>query len=413
MESNRLQRELERQRSAGAAGLIDLSDTNFHENGMRFPEEVLEPVLLRYLGVRSYHPDAKGDPAAREAIARFYRDQGIHVEPNRIFITASTSESYSLLFSALARAGDNVVLPSPTYPLFEYLVDFARLEPRYYTMEFERGFCLEPQALLSQIDDRTRFVVLISPNNPTGRVADRAEVGRFVETCNESGTMIIADEVFSEMLYGDSDGPVPQLARPAAIRTGFPVFTLNGISKMFASPDLKLAWIAVSGDAPAQGELLERLELANDTFLSCSSLTQYLLPSLFEHKRELTAAMTSRMRANRTQLLDSLGAEPNTDALGPTGFPTDGKPVECRKGIRLVPPNGGIHCVLGIPRSKRRRWADDENFAVELLGEKKLYVHPGYFYGIEEREDELYVVVSFLKERESLAEGLERLVSFV
>lgn len=407
MEQNRLQQELDRQRMAGGARIIDLSDTSFHGNGMRFPDEDLSVLLEDYVRHRGYRPDPKGAPAARRAICDYYGAQGVEVLPDHVLITASTSESYSLLFSALSQAGDNVLLPRPTYPLFEYLVDYSRLESRYYRMEFEKGFRIDTASVRSQIDDRTRFLVLISPNNPTGRVADCEEIDALLEVCADTGTMVISDEVFSEFIYSggprDSNGRLP---RPAARGAAVPVFTLNGISKMFASPDLKLAWIAVSGNDRRVDELTDRIEVANDTFLSCSSLSQHILPGLFERGGELSRQMRERLEANRSLLLTTLSVAEE---------PTDGapRPLHGTRGLRIVPPTGGVHCVIGIPLRPDSLFLDDEDFAVRLLRDTHLYVHPGYFYGIEESVRQSYVVVSFLKERELLAEGLTRLVSYL
>lgn len=405
MEKNPLQLERER---ANPAGLIDLADTSFHANGLRFPQEPLRTLIDEYLATRSYQPDPHGAPAARRAICDYYARHGVAFDPQRIFITASTSESYALLFQSLAEAGDNVLLPSPTYPLFEFLAAYARLEVRTYEMLFDRAFRLDLAALSAQMDSRTRFVVLISPSNPTGRVATNAEVDALLDLCEERNLMLICDEVFSEFLYkGGNDDGFGELPRPSSRASRVPVFTLNGISKMFASPDLKLAWIAASGEDSALAEPLDRLETANDTFLNCSSLSQYLLPGLFERGREFQRAMVERLRSNRARLLSALAVE---DERGSSAVPA---PLQGAAGLRIVPPNGGIHCVLGVPRLAGGRWSDDEGFAVMLLREKGVYLHPGYFYALEEGPKELYVVVSFLKEPDALSEALRRLVSFL
>ncbi len=403
-------------RESDASDIIDLSDTNFHANGIRYPNELVERPVRDYFQHRSYRPDPKGDAAARTAISGYYRERGVEIGVDQIFITASTSESYSLLFSSLAEAGDNVVLPAPTYPLFEYLAEFARLEARYYRMEFDGWFKLDVEEIRRRIDVRTRFVVLISPNNPTGRVASNEEIAALLKLCERTGTALITDEVFSEFVYADGNEEPVCLPRPAAHRSGATVFTLNGISKMFASPDLKLAWIAATGDSLQLSRLLDRIEIANDTFLSCSSLSQSILPSFFEHGRDFGRTMVERLDDNRKLLLESLGASSEVSGSKRTGLPprSSGRsPLSCSGGLRLVPPNGGIHCVIGIPRSSGMSWIDDEDFAVQLLRNKGIYLHPGYFYGLEEGENEIYAVISFLKKRELLAEGLARVVSFV
>lgn len=409
MEQNRLQQELESRKAAGA-GVDDLVDTSFHANGFRFPDSDLRELFEEYLRDREYRPEAKGNIRAREAISRYYAMSQIEVSPERIIIAASTSEAYGLLFSSLADAGANVVLPSPTYPLFEYLVDYARLEARYYEMRFEAGFRIDFQSLVSRIDEDTEFVVLISPNNPTGQVAEEEDIDTLLDVCERYGVALISDEVFVEFFYeGFRPGTSSSVPRPAAGRRKVPIFTLNGISKMFASPDLKLGWIAATGPGDRIDPLVDRLEVANDTFLSCTSLTQHILPGMFDRGGPLIQSMRESLAENRDQFAQSLGARrPQTADAS-----RQGTPLHCSAGMRIVMPTGGIHAVVGIPRLGGRIWRDDEDFAVQLLGEAGLYVHPGYFYGLEEREDELYVVVSFLKRRALLEPLLSRFVSFV
>lgn len=414
MEKNPLQLELERLTSNGTP-ILDLSDTNFHRNGYVFPREILEPLMQDYLRERSYDPDSKGDRAARESIAAYYERSRAPVDPSNIIITASSSESYSLLFSHLASPGDNVLLPSPTYPLFEYLARYARLDVRYYAMPHAGGYRIDVDSAARAIDRRTRLLVLISPNNPTGQVAGGGELRALLELCERHRLSLVVDEVFSEFLYpvhaGSTgipsakttapeplharaaapelpreNGAPPKLPRPAALGSPVNVFTLNGISKMFACPDLKLGWIAASGAGVE--EAIERLEVVNDTYLNCSSLTQYLLPALFEQGGDFTRRMVESLHRKRDLLVETLAG---------------------RAGISVVPPTGGIHCPIRIaPRE-----TDDETFALELLKRRHVYVHPGYFYGLSEERGALYLVASFLGDESGLRSALSNLVELV
>lgn len=395
METNRLHGALERRRREKPDSIIDLIDTNFHRNGFRFPEAILSRLFSEYLAHREYAPDPKGDLRAREAIASYYRKEGASIDPGNIFLTASTSESYSLLFTSLAAAGDNVLLPRPTYPLFEYLAEYARLEAKFYDMPADRGYAVDLDSVAAQIDERTRFLVVISPNNPTGQIVSEGALRSILDLCERTGTSIIFDEVFSEFRY---DGPPVaaggKLPRPAALDAGVAVFTLNGISKMFACPDLKLAWIALSGPPDRVNEPLEVLEVANDTFLNCSSLSQSILPGLFLAGADFTRGMVDEVAGNRELLLRSLSELPGS--------------------VTLKPPSGGIHCILEIA-NEERRWEDDEELAVDLLERTGVYLHPGYFYGLDPgaRSRRIFAVVSFLKRRSALTEGLARLASFL
>ena len=379
MEKNRLQRALENERRNGK--VIDLIDTNFHRNGFLFPEAPLRGLTAEYLSSRSYDPDPKGSRKARKAISAYYTDAGIGIEADAILITASASESYDLLFSTLASEGDSILLPAPGYPLFEYLAGKSGLETAFYRLDPNDKYRIDLESLKAAITIETRFLVLISPNNPTGKISAADELSEILKLCEHFGVMLIVDEVFSEFNY--SAKPLP---RPAAIGSEVQVFTLNGISKMFACPDLKLSWIACSGNRRKTTAAVESLEVANDVFLSCSSLSQFILPGLFEKGRDFQSRMIEETDRRRKLLVEKLSSSP---------------------GISFTEPDGGIHAVLHLDES---RYSDDETFALSLLTEQKVYVHPGYFYGIEEG---LSLVVSFLKNYDELEEGLDRLIRFI
>ncbi|HUX14682.1 MAG TPA: pyridoxal phosphate-dependent aminotransferase [Spirochaetia bacterium] len=383
MEKNLLQQELERIRRHHE--VADLIDTNFHRNGYRFPAEPIGEAMTRYLLSRSYDPDPRGAAEARRSICGYYARAGVAVSPERILLTASSSESYSLLFNNLAAPGDNILLPRPTYPLFEYLAGFSHVEVRYYDLDPSKDFKIDANSMLREIDSRTRFIVLISPNNPTGRIAGPKEIETVIEIAASRGIAVICDEVFSEFLY---DGA--SLTRPMKIssdrKSDLLLFTLNGISKMFASPDLKLSWIVVGGPEREASAAVETLEVANDMFLNCNSFSQFLLPVLFDSGDEFRNHMVTGIDRGRRALLER---------LTPPQF-------------RLSTPNGGIHATVelcGLPAGY-----DDERFAVELLRNRHVYVHPGYLYGIEKGT---FIVVSFLREYRSLVPGLDGVASFM
>jgi len=383
MDTNRLQQELEQIRMLHPVN--DLIDTNFHRNGLRFPSEPIAGAMRDYLANRLYEPDPKGDLRARAAICQYYAQHGVEIPEEHILLTASSSESYNLLFNNFTSPGDNILLPRPTYPLFEYLADFNHLEVRYYDLDPEREYHIDLQSIAAARDERTRFLVLISPSNPVGRAATREELQAALQLVLPQGIMIITDEVFSEFVYERKP-----LARPAEIaaEAGLPglLFTLNGISKMFASPDLKLGWIAVSGESGAVDAAVEKLEIAIDMFLNCNSFSQFLLPVMFRTGSQFQERMIAQLDRNRKELIERLSSVPR---------------------IRLTVPDSGIHCIIEIVGMGDM---DDEQFALELLRRKKVYVHPGYLYGIEDR---LCVVVSFLRSEEALIEGLDAIAELI
>jgi aspartate/methionine/tyrosine aminotransferase len=365
--------ELARQCAAAGAGYIDLTSSNPTHQGLIFPADLLRGAADRYLRTRRYDPDPRGAPAARAAIASYYagRTPPLALTPEDIFITASTSEAYGLLFALLTEPGDNVMAPVVSYPLFEYLAAIYHVELRPYALDESRGWRIDPASLYAGADDRTRAVLIISPHNPTGMIVQAA-----LPTLRRLNLPIICDEVFAEF-------PCRLPATPplGALHPELPVFHLNGISKLFALPDLKLGWIALSGPAPQ--EYGDRLELLNDTFLGANSLTQAMLPDLFAGGMRFVAEMRERVRNNIALTLERLSRGERLRAQAPDG------------GYYLFP------AVLG--------WSDEEALVLHLL-ERGVLVHPGYFYGYERGT---HLMISCLTEPSQLAEGIERLVAAV
>jgi len=365
--------ELARQRVAAGAGYIDLTSSNPTHQGLIFPADILQRAAAAYLGTRRYDPDPRGAPAARASIARYYagRTPALDLKLDEIFITASTSEAYGLLFALLTEPGDNVLAPVVSYPLFEYLAEIYHIELRPYALDEARGWRIDPASLHVQTDARTRAVLVISPHNPTGMVVQAS-----IPALAKLGLPVICDEVFAGFPYRAA--AVPPLG---AIHLELPVFHLNGISKLFALPDLKLGWVALSG--PAAELYADRLELLNDTFLGANYLTQALLPDLFAHGRAFVAAMRERVHRNLDFALDRLAASPR---------------------FRTHAPDGGYYLFPEV-----RGWSDEEELVLHLL-EHGVLVHPGYFYGYEVGT---HLMISCLTEPASFAEGLDRLIAAV
>lgn len=454
-----------------AAGLpvLDLSDTNFHRNGLRYPDERLARHFADYVAERSYDPDPRGRTGTRERIAEWYASHGIPVDPERIFLTASTSESYALIFQALLSAGESVLLPKPTYPLFAHLCEYARVTPVYYSLDVERSFAPDFAEVEARLAAGAAACVTISPNNPTGAVLSPSEEVRFEELCARHGAVLIRDEVFrgfewddgysragvdcrrqsggahvregtsragAERPGGDAAGAAPPAAGemsstavPGAVSPGFgletgpPRFRLGGVSKLFASPDLKLAWICTEGAdrqpaLPAGGSVIERLELANDTYLNASSASQFVVEHMFAAGADVPATLRAAL-ARRHALVDEVLA--GAGCTRPGGGPTPGGGVCGSDGdrgagaeqartpsgraprIRVRPQAGGIHRVLHVPG------VDDEAVARDLLRESGVLVHPGYFYDFP---DDGFLVISTVPSEEVLRKGLEAIGRF-
>ncbi|PJF47089.1 MAG: pyridoxal phosphate-dependent aminotransferase [Chloroflexi bacterium] len=360
---------IERARRA-SSGYLDLTSGNPTRHGLIFPPQVLRTAAEPYWATRRYDPDPLGLPAAREAITRYYlgRIPPLRLQPDQVVITASTSEAYSLLFTLLADPGDNLLAPDVTYPLFEHLAAAHHVALRTYRLDESRGWQIDEASLLAQADSRTRAVLIVSPHNPTGMIVQRPVVA-----LDQLGLPVICDEVFADFTYR-----APHTPPFATLHPALPVFTLNGISKMFALPDLKLGWIAMN--APAAAMFGARLEILNDLYLGANSLTQAMLPALFANSAEFTAAMRRRIRASLDMALAMLA----------------GCPV-----LRAQPPDGGYYLFAHV-----QSWDDEEALVLHLL-ERGVLVHPGFFYGCE---DGAHLLISCLVEPEMLKRGIEIII---
>ncbi|RRR68443.1 MAG: pyridoxal phosphate-dependent aminotransferase [Candidatus Viridilinea halotolerans] len=362
--------ELARQRRSAAGDLIDLTSSNPTAHGLLFPPEILQRATDAFWTTRRYTPDPHGSMTARTAIGRYYaeRTPPLLLEHDDIFVTASTSEAYALLFALLADPGDNLLAPNATYPLFEYVAALRNLELRPYPLIEAEGWRIDEAGLLAAANRRTRGVLIVSPHNPTGAV-----VSQSVAALNQLGLPVICDEVFAPFSY--KQPVVPPLA---ALQPAVPVFTLNGISKLFALPDLKLGWIALN---PPARSFAPRLELLNDTFLSANSLSQHLLPNLFCHGMPFVEGMVQRVRGNLDLALERLQGHPR---------------------IHAQPPDGGYYLFPALSN-----W-NDEDALVQHLIDHGVLVHPGYFYG---EVPGTHIMLSALTTPTLFAEGIERLVA--
>lgn len=360
--------ELARRARMARGDLIDLTSSNPTTQGLIFPADILAHAATPYWSTRRYHPDPRGDLAARMTIVTYYarRSPPLSLTPDDVFLTASTSEAYSLLFALLADPGDNLLVPNVTYPLFEYLAALRNLELRSYQLDEERNWRINARSLRRLADERTRAILIVSPHNPTGAIIDAP-----IATLDLLGIPVICDEVFAPFTYA-----APTTPPLAALHPELPVFTLNGISKLFALPDLKLGWIALN--QPAR-QFAARLELLNDTLLGANALSQYLLPTLFAQGEPFVQAMVERVRTNLTLALQRFADHPR---------------------IRARPPAGGYYLFPAIDG-----WEDEEALVLFLL-DHGVFVHPGYFYG---DVPGCHLMLSALCEPERFALGVERL----
>ncbi len=360
---------------ARAAGrdLIDLTVSNPTRCGFEYDAEAVLGPLNSSRQTLVYDPDPRGMISAREAVADYYADHGAAVDPGSIVLTTSTSEAYSYLFRLLCDAGDEVMVAQPSYPLFEFLADLDDVRLKPYPLFYDFGWWIDFAELERRIGPRTRAVLVVHPNNPTGHWTHAAERERLEALCERHGLALIVDEVFL-------DYPIASAAlaseQPRSFATGphrALTFVLSGISKICALPQMKVAWIAACG--PARGEALARLEVIADTFLSMNAPAQVALPAWLGGREDLQAQIRERVRSN----LEALRAA----------------------GLDMLRTEAGWSAVLPL-----RGWDAGVSAAEALLEEAGVIVHPGEFYGVTDRR---MIVVSLITPAETFRFGAGRL----
>jgi alanine-synthesizing transaminase len=325
-----------------------------------------------------YEPEPFGLLSAREAIAR---ELGVAIAPpSRIVLTASTSEAYAFLFKLLCDPGDNVLVPQPSYPLFELLARFEEVQLVPYRLAYDGQWHVDTDSLRRAVGPHTRAILAVSPNNPTGSYIKREELASMTEL----GLPIVSDEVFASYAFEDDPRRAATVLEAAAAGTGALVFALGGLSKLAALPQMKLAWIAAGGPDTIVQQALERLELIADSFLSVSTPVQHAAPSLLAARGPTERAIRERTRDNLATLRGLVGGGSAASVLN----------VE-----------GGWYATVRLPRVQ-----SEERWALDLLEKDGVYTHPGHFFDFE---DEAHVVVSLLTTREVFAEGVRRIVSRV
>ncbi len=372
---NRLSRLLQERRRGGRA-VMDLTVSNPTACKFVFQKEAILSALSHTSALR-YDPNPRGLAEAREAIQEYYASQGILVSPEKLLLTTGTSEAYSHLFRLLANPGDEVLSPVPSYPLFDFLADVNDVQLKPYPLRYESGWRIDFAALQSAITPRTRAILVVTPNNPTGSVLHRDELATLIKLAREHKLALIADEVFSDYLWQTRQEHAGSLASEEGCLT----FTLNGLSKVAALPQMKLGWIAANGPAAQREEALARLEVIADTYLSVGTPVQAAARVLLQTRASMQQQILARIRTNLDVLDEQL---------------RQGSPCS-----RLC-TEGGWYAVLRVPSTKT-----DEEWALELLETEGVYVHPGHFFDFP---SDGYLVVSLITPEEDFALGARRIL---
>jgi aspartate/methionine/tyrosine aminotransferase len=374
-EVNRITRRLREVRAAGTP-ILDLTESNPTRAGINYPAAEIA-LLLSDPRSLTYEPEPAGLPVAREAVAAYYTERGEAVDPARVLLTASTSEGYAYLFKLLANPGDEVLVPRPSYPLFEFLAELESVRVTRYPLVYEGAWSIDFDALRHALTPRTRAIVVVNPNNPTGSFLKQDERDELIRTCRDQGLAIVSDEVFSDYALNDD----PRRVRTLAQTTDALTFSLSGLSKVVGLPQIKLGWMTVNGPAAARREAFERLEFIADTYLSVSTPVQWAAAGLLALRPGIQSQIQNRVCRN----LDHLRA-----AFGPDS------------AIRVRNVEGGWYAVLQVPRTR-----PEEEWALALLEQHGVLVQPGFFYDFEA---EAFLVVSLLTSQPVFIEGIARLV---
>ncbi|MGC1644691.1 MAG: pyridoxal phosphate-dependent aminotransferase [Candidatus Sulfotelmatobacter sp.] len=401
---NRFTVALEEVRARGAR-LFDLTVSNPTRAGLRYDERAILSALASPRAL-DYDPQSKGLLAAREAVAGYYQSEhGIRdLDAEQIVLTTSTSEGYSFVFRLLCNAGDELLVPKPSYPLFEFLADLQDVRLVPYPLIYDHGWQMDFPSLEKAVTERTRGVVVVHPNNPTGSYVKAGEVGMLNSFCREHGLAVIVDEVFldyslepsgakalaqeernrsagnvappksdtadvksltnTRSLHAPSDrhSPTRRLGRDdngvehASFAGNREVltFTLSGLSKVAALPQMKVAWLVTSGPQELAAAAIERLEVIADTYLSMNAPVQWAVPALLRQREDIQRQLLERVRANLAELDRQLAGQ---------------------KACERLDVEGGWYAVLRVPVTR-----SDEELAIELLREKAVVVHPGHFF---------------------------------
>ncbi len=373
LESNRLSAALVKHRAEGKR-VIDLTISNPTECGFEYDCTAILDALKNISALR-YEPDARGLEMARRAVSGYYAERDDEIAPNDMFLTTGTSEGYSFVFRLLCNPGDEVLVPTPSYPLLDFLAEIQDVKLVRYPLVYDHGWQIDFHALEGAITSRTRALVVIHPNNPTGHFTKRAEIVRLNEMCVRREIALIADEVFLDFALGQ-ERPVSFAANAAAL-----TFTMSGLSKISGLPQMKLAWLIVSGPESLKTQAIARLEVIADTYLSMNAPVQLAAPVLMDQRREFQRQLMGRVWKNLSELDRQLAAQ---------------------KTCARMEIEGGWYAVLRVPATR-----SDEDLAIELLNARGVFVHPGHFYDFA---SDGHLVVSLIAAAQEFAEGMNLLL---
>ncbi len=375
LEQNRYTEALDAFRASGKT-LLDLTASNPTTIGLKYETERLLKALSHPQALE-YEPAARGLQQAREVVSKYYKAKGIEISSEQLFLTVSTSEAYTYAFRLLCNPGDEVLVPQPSYPLFEFLADIQDVKLVPYELVYDHGWQIDFHSLECAISDRTRAVLVVHPNNPTGSYVKQAEKTLLDRICSDRELAVIADEVFLD--YSLGDGSELSFAGSRGALT----FTLSGLSKISGLPQMKVAWIVVSGPSKLAAEANARLEVIADTYLSMNAPMQWAMAELLDSKGGIQRQLAERVRGNLAELDRQL----------------EGQQLCVRRDVE-----GGWYAILRVPAIR-----SDEELAIALMEHEEVLVQPGHFYDFV---SDGYLVISLITAAEEFRTGVSRILHF-
>jgi len=364
---------------ASGQEILDLSVSNPTQAGIRPDAEAVLAALVNPEAM-NYDPQPRGLLSARRAVCHYYRDahEVFDLDPERLFLTTSTSEAYTYTFRLLANPGDEILVPKPSYPLFEFLADLTDVKLVPYPLVYDHGWQIDFDSLYKAATPQTRAVIVVHPNNPTGSYARPDETAELNAFCRDYDAALIVDEVFLD--YAHDGTPRPSFVGNSDALT----FTLSGVSKISALPQMKLAWLAVSGPEDRVTPALGRMEIIADTYLSLNAPVQLAAPVLLEERKRVQPVLVDRLRVNLAELDRQLASHP-----------------ACRR----LATEGGWYAILRVPAVQ-----SDEELAIDLVRKMGVIVHPGHFYDFA---GEGHLVLSLITAPADFREGVARLLQCI
>lgn len=369
----------EREIRASGVKLLDLTASNPTRVGIHYDADAILSALCNPESL-DYDPQPKGLVQARHAIVNYYREQhdAFEVNPEHIILTTSTSEAYSYLFRLLCNSDDEILVPKPSYPLFDFLADLEDVKLIPFPLIYDHGWQIDFPSLYKMVNQRTRAVVLVHPNNPTGSYVRSEEIPILNSFCREYDLALIVDEVFLDYPHDGASRSSFVSNRNAL------TFTLSGLSKISGLPQMKVAWVAATGPEGQVARALERLEVIADTFLSLNAPVQHAISVLLEQRKNVQPVLLDRLRVNLEELDRQLSSHAS---------------------VKRLDVEGGWYAVLRVPVTQ-----SDEDLAIEIMRKCSVLVHPGHFYDFPA---DGYLVVSLIAPMGEFREGIRRVLELL